>query len=304
MTQLPKRCLFCESNIAGLRLEGRKSYLFRNCYCTNNGEYEILEEVYERLHARPHSQKRVQYPYISGYIREKTDKREKIMLDSDNLSPILESSDIPKTLEEKMNKCLLFLYRHSSRPEDSVVLNSIHYSYNITYSPNLQEFIYILEELKTKKLITRIGAALQLTAKGWEHAASLSDKKPNKTCFIAVPADSSLFEPFRDVVVPHMDDNGFAAVIQQPAADSSPEAANPLEQIRQSDVVIADLTRSHPDVYFNAGFALGLGIPVIYTCGQEDTASSIASPGEPLVWKTVEELADKLVVALSETDRK
>jgi len=34
--------------------------------------------------------------------------------------------------------------------------------------------------------------------------------------------------------------------------------------------VVADFTGSRPGVYFEAGFAMGLGIPVIWTCQHDD----------------------------------
>lgn len=165
MGQLPKRCLFCEKNITGIYVKELGSYLFRKCYCTGTGEYEITEEAYERLNARPHQQKREQYPLVSGYIREMCERQEQVKLVTDDLSFILESPGIPRTLEAKKNKCLVYLYRHSDRPEDPVVLDPIQSAYNLTYSPNLQEFIYILEELKASKLISRMGSTLRLTPK-------------------------------------------------------------------------------------------------------------------------------------------
>ncbi len=45
-----------------------------------------------------------------------------------------------------------------------------------------------------------------------------------------------------------------------------------IAEIRRSGLLVADLTGHRQNVYFEAGFAMGLGIPVIYTC-REDEAS-------------------------------
>ncbi len=37
-------------------------------------------------------------------------------------------------------------------------------------------------------------------------------------------------------------------------------------EIRTSRFLVADLTNKNPGAYWEAGFALGLGLPVIYTC--------------------------------------
>ena len=41
-----------------------------------------------------------------------------------------------------------------------------------------------------------------------------------------------------------------------------------LAEIRKSKFLIADLTGYRGGAYFDAGFAYGLGIPVIYTCNK------------------------------------
>ena len=41
-------------------------------------------------------------------------------------------------------------------------------------------------------------------------------------------------------------------------------------EIRKSRFVVADFTGHRGGVYFEAGFALGLGIPVIWTCKKEE----------------------------------
>ena len=46
-----------------------------------------------------------------------------------------------------------------------------------------------------------------------------------------------------------------------------------LAAIRSSGLVVADLTGNKANVYFEAGFAMGLGIPVIRTCRDYSAAT-------------------------------
>src|SRR2546425_7151655 len=46
-----------------------------------------------------------------------------------------------------------------------------------------------------------------------------------------------------------------------------------LSEIRRSQFMIADFTKQRPGVYFEAGFAMGLGRPVVWTCREDDVAS-------------------------------
>ena len=56
--------------------------------------------------------------------------------------------------------------------------------------------------------------------------------------------------------------------------DEDPQAGSIDErlrvEIRKSRFLVADLTHGNPGAYWEAGFAEGLGKPVIYTCEKDD----------------------------------
>ena len=74
-----------------------------------------------------------------------------------------------------------------------------------------------------------------------------------------------------------------------------------IAEMRRSRFLVADFTQGKTDgarggVYFEAGFALGLGIPVIYTC-REDAIDKIhfdTRQYHHTTWKDPEDLRDKL----------
>jgi nucleoside 2-deoxyribosyltransferase len=43
-----------------------------------------------------------------------------------------------------------------------------------------------------------------------------------------------------------------------------------IAEIRTCQFLVADVTLQRPGVYFEAGFAMGLGRPVIWTCRKDD----------------------------------
>lgn len=76
-------------------------------------------------------------------------------------------------------------------------------------------------------------------------------------------------------------------------------------EIRRSRFVVADFT-SEPNkprggVYYEAGFAQGLNIPVIWTCRQDliDQVHFDTRQFNHIVWETPEELREKLAVRIS-----
>jgi hypothetical protein len=75
-----------------------------------------------------------------------------------------------------------------------------------------------------------------------------------------------------------------------------------LELIRRSRVLVADYTQASDRVYFAAGVAIGLGIPVISTCRADRLAGlrRDACHPDPLVWRTPQDLAEGLAARLAE----
>ncbi|MDP8228612.1 MAG: hypothetical protein P9M15_04080, partial [Candidatus Electryoneaceae bacterium] len=68
--------------------------------------------------------------------------------------------------------------------------------------------------------------------------------------------------------------------------------------IRRSGLLIIDVTGSRPAVFFEAGFAMGLGIPVIWTCksGEEDDINDNFDTRQynHIIWDDAEDLKEKL----------
>ena len=69
-----------------------------------------------------------------------------------------------------------------------------------------------------------------------------------------------------------------------------------LRHIRESEFVVADLTGHRGGVYFEAGFALALGKPVIWTCRADDFdgAHFDVNHYHIIKWKTHDELREFL----------
>ena len=69
-----------------------------------------------------------------------------------------------------------------------------------------------------------------------------------------------------------------------------------IAQIRISSFVVADFTGHRGGVYFEAGFALGLDLPVIWTCRKDhmhDLQFDIRQYNT-IDWETYDELASRL----------
>lgn len=69
-----------------------------------------------------------------------------------------------------------------------------------------------------------------------------------------------------------------------------------LAEIRSCQFIIGDFTLQRAGVYFEAGFAMGLGRPVIWTCREDDFENTHFDTRQynHIVWDTPEDLREKL----------
>jgi hypothetical protein len=132
--------------------------------------------------------------------------------------------------------------------------------------------MYLVTELAARGLIapniSQYSDHIGFTFKGWECYETLKHKPlGSRTAFMAMPfGDGSLDSMFSDCFRPAVAATGF----DLRRLDSHPKAGSIDDrlrvEIRGARFLIAELTGTNPGAYWEAGFAEGLGKPVIYTC--------------------------------------
>lgn len=237
---------------------------------------------------------------VSAYIRELTDCDEKITICADDLESIVNSPKIPVSIEDKGNRLLQYLYRHSEGPGEAVVIQPLSSSYNLTYSPNLQELVYIIDKLISDQLLIREGMTFKLTETGWNEAAESAGGKKLKPCLVLVSDEENLSTTWLEKLLPKIEQCGFLPRLLTHTKTQNGEKYE-LDQIAESKLIIADLTGQSPEVYFSAGYALGLNIPVLWTVNSIEADKLFVQLKDirPIVWDSAEELAIILQQKLS-----
>lgn len=73
--------------------------------------------------------------------------------------------------------------------------------------------------------------------------------------------------------------------------------------IRSSGLLVADFTGHRGGVYFEAGFAMGSGLPVIWTCRSSDIQAAHFDTRQynHIVWSDPDELRDRLIQRIEAT---
>ena len=104
-----------------------------------------------------------------------------------------------------------------------------------------------------------------------EHLYKITGNK----CFVAMWFDPSLENAFKNGFKKAIRESGYKPLRIDKKEYNESIYAEIVTEIRQSKLVVADFTGNREGVYFEAGFAHGLGIPVIYTCRKDWTHEEV-----------------------------
>ncbi len=210
-------------------------------------------------------------------------------------------SKAPKSVLDKASLLLQYMARKSSYPGAWVRI-ILQQDYPICFCKNGDELVFYircLEEIGDvrKFSVSTAGYDFLLTAEGWRKIESMA--RPNlesKQAFVAMWFDESLKEIFTKGFEPLKEDTGFEMyrVDQEPFNEKICDRI--IADIRESRFLVADVTGLRPAVLFEAGYAMGLGLPVIFTCKEGTKVEGCFDTRQynHIVWKDAEELRSKL----------
>lgn len=262
-----EKCLFCDLPVEVKEINPLSEYSFN---CKNCGKYRLSHIIWkDRDHDTMQLIKRTRQN-ISGYLRECTEKNITLpMIKTENLIEFYENSFIPISIEDKINKYLLFILRKTEYFGCVIKQTVLCNHPAICYAHNLEELHEICSYLKDRNYIEyhpeTDNHGYKLTFLGMEKANSLMTREDSKQGFIAMWFDDQMRNA-RKSICDAIEATGFKVMIidKKPHIDYIPDQI--IAEIRKSLFLVADLTENNNGVYYEAGFARGLNIPVIYTC--------------------------------------
>ena len=193
---------------------------------------------------------------------------------------------IPKTSSERVElllKGLTTLYPKPGQPI-SIDLNAISngqtnptlFLHALTYCSDEEEFKFLIDSLKDSKDIKikadYVGGQLEvsITEKGWKRTDTKVPNNQSNQVFIAMWLDPSM-DNLNESIKKAIKNAGYTPLRIDEKPHSNKIDDEILSEIEKSRFIICDLTSSAEDkprgsVYFEAGYAKGKGIPVIWTC--------------------------------------
>jgi hypothetical protein len=225
--------------------------------------------------------------------------REPVAISSYTLEGILASLPNPATHEKRGILLRALTQLHPVPGEVFKIFPDRDYP--LACARGLDEFEFHLQGMVASGLMgsdpQRTGRPSHITHAGWDTAAKLAaEGATSKTVFVAMRFSDDMLALWGPVFRAAIERAGFEARLANDPKHNDRIDAKIVAEIRQSRFVVADVTHASQGVYFEAGYAIALGRPVIFTC-RHDLKSDMhfdTRQYNHILWNTPEELRDEL----------
>ena len=213
--------------------------------------------------------------------------------------------EFPKTIRERIDKALVNLAVLS--PFAGAYLEFGQNDYPIFYPDNQDpnSCWFMMQLLFEERFIeSRDGQNkphfpinMRLTHRGWNRIIELEKGKvdSNKT-FVAMWFHASMADSFKKGISRAISECGYEPIRVDFEEHNEKICDRIIADIRKSKFVVCDFTGHRGGVYFEAGFAMGLDKPVIWTCKEDDVVNLHFDTRQynHIVWKDEDDLYEKL----------
>lgn len=220
-------------------------------------------------------------------------------------------SRFPNTVYEMIERALLNLAAMTSYPSDKIRVTDGDML--LFFAKDINGMLYTLRQMEEMGWIAKTSEfpdEFTIEAKGWLKVDELT-KKPGKSApqaFVAMWFDESMQEIFEKGIRPAVEEAGKIRCVRIDQIEHNNKICDQIvAEIRRSRFVIADFTGNRGGVYFEAGLAQGMGLPVIWIV-KEDHLKDVhfdTRQYNHIVYQKSEDLYEKLSgrIAATITDK-
>jgi len=245
-------------------------------------------------------------PKLSAWIRERSETGGEIPEINSNTLKEVEAALPAYRVAEKQLLLLRALESRTKFPGQSVTVVP-HLDYPLAWAAGEDEFRYLLRSLIERglarptdgppELTDSFAFKIELTADGWNflderaRPSVISDQ-----AFVAMAFAPELKPAWELGIRPALQKVGFRPyrVDAEPHIDRIDTKI--ITEIKNSRFLVADVTLQRQGVYFEAGYALGLGLPVFW-CVRKDDLQNVhfdTRQYNHIAWENEQNLAEQL----------
>jgi hypothetical protein len=209
----------------------------------------------------------------------------------------------PQNVGERIDRLLLSLgaIAGDDHAHDFALRGNVDYP--LGYCKNAGGFNYLLGYLQEEALFGAVDMnSQQLTVRGWERIRALrEDHGHGSQVFVAMPFGEEYRATFDEALEPAIRAAGYAPNIMSESKVPGVIDVQMLLEIRRSRLLVAEMTGTNAGAYFEAGYALGRGIPVIFCLSQAESIRDQhfdTRHHNYIHWANLEELENELQVRI------
>lgn len=245
--------------------------------CARCGPYSISGSADAMLPSwldrHPHN------PAILSHVLCRMTRREQwAQLSGPLLQAILAENRLP-TPREQLNNLIMWLGEVQDSPGDEI--DDVEPAISAVGAADRKGLIFVIEQAQHQGMVNALlqgtvsgykhVMSLRLTIPGWDYLEALQNSAPfSRGIFMAMKfGDSDADAVYTDHFRPAVAATGFTLKRLDEGQPAGLIDDRLRIEIRQCRMLIADLTHHNNGAYWEAGFAEGLGKPVIYTCRQD-----------------------------------
>ncbi|MEW6613988.1 MAG: hypothetical protein AB1401_00730 [Thermodesulfobacteriota bacterium] len=261
-----QKCPICSSIVT--EYKGRGYDDFHDYNCPVCGPFTITRKALYNLRSENLTEKKS--AVLSYAIRRMQKQNSRPQIDSKILDKILENNYLPSPAEQADN-LVLWIGDNIETPGLEIDVNpDLHKA--IIGAINNHNFHFIVSSLIEQGLLISksdmVKRHVTLSFKGWQRYELIKKGAlDSRKAFMAMPFENDLIDKvYRDYFKKAVEQTGFNLfrIDEKPKAGSIDDRLR--IEIRTARFLIAELTDRNHGAYWEAGFAEGLGKPVIYTC--------------------------------------
>ncbi|MBI2069929.1 MAG: hypothetical protein HYT79_04945 [Elusimicrobia bacterium] len=288
---MSKPCPLCNKEVDAHSLpNGGSGYIFD---CPTCGRYQITRIAMDCAPNWPQET----MAKLRLATRRASDNKNPLTIDSRNYEDI--AGSVPQLgVQEKIELLLAEYAKRSNHPGFVFKIENGESIYPLCGAMNIKEWAYYHQALTDRRfIVASLKGEHWLTPEGWEKYEKIkAGNIASRTCFVAMSFDPSLDKNYKDGIHPAIKELKF-----EPLRIDRKEHNNRIDDeiiagIRQCRFMVADFTGQRGGVYFEAGFAEGLGRQVIRCCqsDEKDNLHFDVNHYSFIFWDSSQDLKEKL----------
>lgn len=221
------------------------------------------------------------------------------------IDKILQESIYPKSTKDRRHR--FFNYLYSLQPFDcgpiEVETKNIDF-WGKNYYLNKDECVLVLRYFEDRGLIKISERAqgnmeIRFTHQGLNEIDRIGAENNQSNYGFVAMSFSEKTKPIRAAIKTAIKNAGYEpSIVDEQLANNDQTIPDKIfSSIKEARFCVADFTEHKNGVYFEAGYAVGLGIPVFYTCQEDDfhdNAHFDIKQLQQILYKTPDELREKL----------